>query len=69
MDIKEKRLTLEEVAEYRAFFDECDFDKDGFIDRKEFDSVLKAVGVSKFDSKKAVNYYILLSIFLHNNYF
>ena len=52
-------MTLEEVAEYRAYFDECDSDKDGFLNRKELDSVLKAMGVSKDVSKKAVYYYIL----------
>lgn len=34
MSITNKELTEEDIALYKEFYDECDLDSDGFIDKR-----------------------------------
>ena len=45
---------MEEIYNYRMYFDECDIDKDGSIDIKEFDLLLKQLNVPTEEIEKAV---------------
>ncbi len=46
---------MEELYYYRVFFEDCDKDKSGYIDKIEFKTLLTKLRIPKEKSEKAVS--------------